>query len=326
MRAVCAGLAAPLDAPRRAAFPTVALPFRTLLCRFASGPDMPRVLVLAVLVFALVPARAQTPDPTDPARYYPLDLGNVWEYLVSEKLSYFEARVEIVQDTVLNGRAYVVEFTKTRTPGSPSWGSGYGVPIRFDPEASLVYAYQEPSGEAVWNRSGCPLNAAFGSVVSCQNTLTNVQGGLDTFFTLGDSSQVAVAALKRFASLDYTYVADIGWVRKIGFAGGETRLHYARIRGVEYGTSFSVAAEAPPSAVGLTLRTAGRAVLLTDRDAGPVRLDLFDLLGRRVAQVHDGDLASGERRFELPAVAPGLYVARAAQGAARASVRVVVVR
>ncbi len=57
-----------------------------------------------------------------------------------------------------------------------------------------------------------------------------------------------------------------------------------------------------------------------------MRLDLFDLLGRRVAQVHDGDLASGERRFALPAVAPGLYVARAAQGAARASVRVVVVR
>ena len=41
---------------------------------------MPHVLVLAALVFALAPARAQTPDPTDPARYYPLDVGNVWEY------------------------------------------------------------------------------------------------------------------------------------------------------------------------------------------------------------------------------------------------------
>ena len=286
---------------------------------------MPRALALAALVLALAPVRAQTPDPTDPARYYPLDVGNVWEYLVSEKMDYYAERIEITRDTVIGGVQYVVEEYRRRTPSSSTWGPADGAVIRFDVATSRVNRLFSSGGELVWHWGGCPLDAPFGSVAACWEPEQSVRGGLGMLVTLGDSSRVAVAALKSFGEADYTFASDLGFVRKIGL-GGETRLRYARIRGREYGTRFAVAAEPPPAPAGIALRSVGQMLVLSARDAGPVRLDLFDALGRRVASVFEGALGTGERRFSLPAVAPGLYVAQAIQGASRASVRVVVVR
>ncbi len=51
-------------------------------------------------------------------------------------------------------------------------------------------------------------------------------------------------------------------------------------------------------------------------EAGPVRLDLFDVMGRHVASLVDGPLSAGEHERALPAAtAPGTYVVRLRAGA-----------
>ena len=88
-----------------------------------------------------------------------------------------------------------------------------------------------------------------------------------------------------------------------------------------------VAAE--PDAAGAALAVAGSPgpaprLVVTAPAGGPVRLDVFDALGRRVASVAGG--AGGPGRLDTSALAPGVYVARLAAGAETRAVRFTVVR
>ncbi|HEX8386889.1 MAG TPA: T9SS type A sorting domain-containing protein [Rubricoccaceae bacterium] len=67
------------------------------------------------------------------------------------------------------------------------------------------------------------------------------------------------------------------------------------------------------------------ALTLTLREAGAARVAVYDALGRRVAVLHDGPLAAGERTFRLDgsALAPGVYVVRAEGPAGGAALRLV---
>ena len=62
--------------------------------------------------------------------------------------------------------------------------------------------------------------------------------------------------------------------------------------------------------------------------AGRVRMDLFDVLGRRVAVLADGEMPAGrhEVRIEARSLAPGVYVVRLTAGGRAVSRRVTVVR
>ncbi len=285
--------------------------------------------VLALLILA-TPGRidAQTPDPIDPARYYPLAVGDVWEYRVELGVSPgFDARYEILRDTLIDGRRYLIESQTTRQAGGP-FSTPFETPMRYDPVTQRVHLWT--TQDAPFYPRVCSFGFPFGPNQTCQQGPRDIGGGLGGVVTLGDSSRVAVSAQKRFGSqtLDAyidTYAADIGLIsRRDNVEGGDMRLHYARIGGVEYGTPLVVSGEAVPAeAEVLTLRTRGQRLVVAAR--GPVRVELFDTLGRRVAMLHDGGL-DGERAFDLPALPAGLYIARALQGTARASVRVVVAR
>ena len=68
---------------------------------------------------------------------------------------------------------------------------------------------------------------------------------------------------------------------------------------------------------------------LTAGEAGRVRAEAFDVLGRRVATLHDGPLAAGQQTplaLDASALAPGLYVVRATSRAATVTRRFVVTR
>ncbi|MEP0548847.1 MAG: spondin domain-containing protein [Rhodothermales bacterium] len=86
-------------------------------------------------------------------------------------------------------------------------------------------------------------------------------------------------------------------------------------------TAFALAAPTPNPAV---TRTTLRLQLGT---AQPVRVEVFDLLGRRVATLHDGVLAPGSHPFDLDvrALPSGIYFARV-QGAGTQATRRFVVR
>ena len=57
-----------------------------------------------------------------------------------------------------------------------------------------------------------------------------------------------------------------------------------------------------------------------------VRVEAFDVVGRRVAVLLDGPAPAAPLGFDVSGLAPGVYVVRVAAGAGRASVRVVVAR
>ena len=101
------------------------------------------------------------------------------------------------------------------------------------------------------------------------------------------------------------------------------------------GTLSTSTADTPAEAQVFALRLAGpnparETVQLTASlpEAQAARVDVFDVLGRRVAVLHDGPLAAGAQTLALDAsgLSPGLYVARMTAGNASGSVRFTVVR
>ena len=61
-------------------------------------------------------------------------------------------------------------------------------------------------------------------------------------------------------------------------------------------------------------------------DAGPARLEVFDLAGRRVADREVGALGAGRHVLPLGRFAPGVYLVRLSQGSRSATIRTAVMR
>lgn len=281
------------------------------------------------------PGHAQTPDPTPPWDYYPLDVGNVWEYRSWGPFGGGDWRATITRDTLINDTLYVVEATE-----SIPW-DGMPVPyderpVRYDTSSASVMA-RRPSGEEdVWHRVECPLDVPFGSI-TCDGRPYEVTGSLDTTFVLHGGDAISNVALKQFGPVPRrSYVAGIGYVEyDLVFEPGVSTLSYARIRGVEYGTPFTVAAEGEPGRrTGPTLTASQNPVrgsawldLGLDRPAS-VRLQVFDATGRQLHVLHDGPLPAGTHRlpFDATRLPSGVYVVRAAGAEGSVSLRLGVLR
>ena len=106
---------------------------------------------------------------------------------------------------------------------------------------------------------------------------------------------------------------------------------------VNAGQTFTPVASEPVATTGaLALRMAGpnpfRSVtavaLVVPEAVAEARVEVFDVVGRRVAALHSGPLAAGERRFVVDGLrlAPGVYVVRALVGAEVSALRIVVGR
>ena len=108
--------------------------------------------------------------------------------------------------------------------------------------------------------------------------------------------------------------------------------HRFRLRQVDFdGASHTSAAVEIAVAldVPLALTVRGTAVRVAMREAGAVRVEAFDALGRRVAVLFDGALGAGEARemsLDAGALARGVYVVRAVGAGDHVASRSVVVR
>ena len=128
-----------------------------------------------------------------------------------------------------------------------------------------------------------------------------------------------------------------GWVVAAGSFPGAGPGGHANLVAVRPAVPVAVsdeggAAEAP-TANGLALAgpnpfRSRTALALTLAASGPVEAALFDVLGRRVAVLHDGALAAGVHTLAVDASAlpAGVYVARVAGPGVAASVTLTVVR
>ena len=308
------------------------------------------LLGLAVLVLwsagNIASGQSPPPDTLDWHRYYPLDVGNIWEY--NEAEDPFEyTRYHIESDTMAGGRLYYKR--EILFQNIPVWGdtvfTGYDY-VRYD-TAGVVVAVPSPDADtavvdpcASEDYFARDLRLGFEARVACPAPPPDsvfVEGGYDEVWTAPDGVPVNVAAIKTFFldGLIYsTFVADIGPV-----GGGNLwgpRLHYARIGGVEYGTPRIVVSVEPaiPATAGLQVRILGNpvhgsaAVEIRSPFARSALIEVFDLTGRRVWS-NGLPLTRGATRTDLPTrlLSSGTYLIRvSAEGGGTASGVFTVVR
>jgi hypothetical protein len=299
-----------------------------------------RALLLAAALLA-APALAQVPDTTAAWRYFPLHVGNAWEYAAGGTTV---IRRDIIGEETIGGRRYALWREITYVDGEiVGWIPP--APIRFDTLSSFVFenfrGEERPFGFAP-----CPFRVDFGATADCDPLqsgfrLYDVAGTYDGAVVLGGSPPDTVRTAVKLYD-DQAFAVDFGYAAGLGevYAESDIRtygLYYARINGVEYGEAqITTGMETVPSGTGEGLQlwvwpnpSRGAAtVALTLAQPGEAAVALFDALGRRVALLHEGVLAAGAHRLPLRAssLPPGVYVVRAIAGAEVAGASVVVAR
>jgi hypothetical protein len=287
-----------------------------------------RLYFLLVLVLLAAAARAQVPDTTSAWRYFPLAVGNVWEYELTQYLyqnTFGHFRRTVTGDTIIDGRLYFESFEEWFY-GDDEPDYSWTLLLRYDTLAAVVMVRADAGDE--WPLTPCPLDAPFGSQVYCEPFWWDVFGGYGSAVSIGHSTVFTSAKWyepERSDSYRH-YAAAIGelgsWYYDPLFEDSSKELIYARVGGVEYGTPF-VAAEPPPeapSALRLTVspnpvRSAGTVALVLDRPQ-PLAVSVHDVLGREVAVLAEGFRAAGRHALPLDgsALPPGIYVVRATAG------------
>lgn len=267
---------------------------------------MIRAMLLAVLPLLAAPVEAQEPDALDWHRYYPLAVGNVWEYHDAEGPDDLMRHV-LEDDTVAGGRSYyrrrtLREFRTTtdtlrfETLDFVRYDAAGFVIAVASPEADTTAA--DPCALDLFSR---PLRLGFGARIACPGAGAGgpdslvVEGAYDVWWApevlSGNAESEQFAARKLFTAggvLFTEFIADVGPV-----GGGNLwgpRLHYARVGGREYGVpEVSVARELePPVVAELSVRllenpVRGRAAIEVRASASRVvRAEVFDAVGRRV--------------------------------------------
>jgi hypothetical protein len=290
-----------------------------------------RLLPLAALL-AAAPALAQGPPPW---AYYPLGVGDVWEY--DEPSLGTTLRVHNVADTVIAGRPYVVQVrTRFDAAGTPSEAFPRSS-LRYDTATAFVMwaSFTMPGEEFEWWRVRGPLDAQppRGGCGTGGGTVWEVMV-YTADLTVGDTT-VQDVRHKWFGINGGYYVlaAGLGEVLRQPKFDPPDVLVYARIGGVEYGSPLYTAADPPPAApsalaVAVWPNPArGRVVVAFSLpEFHRARVEVVDLLGRRVADVDLGTRPAGQHEvaLDLSTLAPGLYVVRVRAGTHAAAHRLAI--
>ncbi|MCH7976685.1 MAG: T9SS type A sorting domain-containing protein [Bacteroidetes bacterium] len=291
-------------------------------------------------------AQSTPPDTLDWHRYYPLEVGNIWEYEEAED-PFDYTRYHIVSDTTVGEHRYYrrnIFYQNIPVFGDTVY-TGYDY-VRYD-TAGVVVAVPSPDADtavvdpcASEDYFARDLRLGFEARVACPAPPPDsvfVEGGYDEVWTAPGGAPVNVAAIKTFFVVDgliySTFVADIGPV-----GGGNLwgpRLHYARIGGVEYGTPGIVVSVEPaiPTTAGLQVRVLGNpvhgsaAVEIRSPFVQPALIEVFDLTGRRVWS-DQLLLALGSTHSDAPTrlLSSGTYLIRVSTGGSTASGVFTVVR
>ena len=291
---------------------------------------MIRTLLLAALA-AVLPASAQTPDTTGAWRYFPLALGNVWEYEVARGSDLLALRRHAVTaDTVVDGeRFFRIEWTETDRAGRPvadarvslarfdtTLGGLRSIAAEGDLLDNVVYecgALGAPFGTDPYEDGliECVLGPSYGPGAG-----VTVGGGYGrTVEVGGDVVRTSVKAVDTQGAGEALtwYAAGVGYLGYVARGAGRLTLRYARVGGVEVGTPFPVSSAAPPPPpLGLRAYPNPASHVLTVEVAatGAGRVAVYDVLGRRVRTVCDGACGPGAFAVDVAGLPPAVYVVR----------------
>ena len=280
------------------------------------------------------------PDTTAPWRYYPLAVGNVWEYRSQRGVT---TRKAVVGDTTVGGVNYFfLERVAFDTDGTPS--APFVQLVRYDSTFHVDrerYTNSEGEGVEGLGEVPCPLDSPFDIVVTFEGRDCAVRGDYDVSLVFGgvepgtgaDTVRTAVKEFAFFTGLVERFAAGVGLVLS-DLEGVYQALRYYRIDGEEHGVVlFPVSNVSTPPLAGAALTigpnpTGGAATVRLGLPApADVRVAVYDVLGRRVATLASGALAAGTHGLPLDAapLAPGVYVVRAEVGGGAVLVRRVTV-
>lgn len=291
---------------------------------------MMRVVALILAVILATPATAQNvvPDTLDWRGYYPLGVGNVWEYNGVESPSLTHR--SIVGDTLADGRHYYVLDTTIPVPRGPLVYRHY---VRYDSSGGLVVLTDVTADSSDVPDTECDEARTWDKLHECVAFRSDFRDTLyarapwDTYFVSGGYGGtvlgVDVAAIKCFhipCCWSMCYAANIGWTE-----GGSLEyywLTYARVGGQEYGTRryTSIEPRRDPETRSAMLHPnpAYDYATLTIRLDGPkmVRASLFDLLGRQIQTFVDGFYPPSRHEFFLDTslLPAGVYFVRLSTG------------
>lgn len=275
---------------------------------------------------ALGLAADPVPDTTAPWRYYPLAIGNVWEYGTNHGV---EFRREVVADTVLDGRAYFAQVLSTLTysDGAVRTDTFH---VRYDTTTHTVRRWGGEGQDEAPHDVGCPLDSPFDGVVYYEpyNVECQMGGGYDGVLVFGgvepgtgtDTVRTAVKAFGYFTGVVDRYAADVGLVASVGEESYRA-LRYYNVGGDEHGEArFPVAAEhGGPGTLGAALDVwpnPSRGPLTVSvqlpTPVSDAEITVYDALGREVARLADGPLEAGRHPLALDgsSLPSGVYVVR----------------
>ena len=293
---------------------------------------------LVVVLSLATASRAQEPVPdlTPPHRYFPLSIGDVWEYSECNPdffldCHYLYSRRTVVDTVRVEGDLYFVEVFDRLEDGA--WTPKGETILRYDSTTARV-VIADASARYLWYVTACPLDSPF--YTTCEGGGLVVFGSEDGGGGRYPDELIGLRSYKSFGSSDDSQdvLEGVGWIGGYDWTDSTT-LRYASVRqddGTvrEYGERYNVASQDRPEAGGLVLSaaptpTAGPLALAVDAPmAGTVTLEAFDALGRRVWR-HEVALGTGRQRVEVDASgwASGLYVVRALAGDAVSTATIV---
>lgn len=293
---------------------------------------MRHVLCLAQFLLVL-PAFAQKepiPDTTNAWRYFPLEVGNEWEYAYGnpmDKPAVRYLRYVIVDERDIEGQHYFIREVYEAEEGDAGWHFRWEEPVRFDTLTAEAVRLTTTGEVAI----DCPFDTPFNGVVACGDPpgLHTAVGIYESMITVGEDA-VPTDAIKHFypkGPVDTTvpvYAADFGLVGEtIGIDPFEffdfeyTRLVREDGSIDEYGrrvplNSETVAPASWPIAISAYPNPFAEAVTLSLDVPAPQRVtvEVFDMLGCRVHA--EERTAGGAARIRLDAAgwSSGLYVVR----------------
>ena len=104
------------------------------------------------------------PDTTAPWLYYPLAVGNTWEYRSAGPGSDFWDRVDIPGDTLIGERRYFVQEHYRADIDADNWALRFQRRVRFDTLKAQLVRLQTDGSESPLT---CPFDRDFWAPVLC---------------------------------------------------------------------------------------------------------------------------------------------------------------
>jgi hypothetical protein len=312
---------------------------------FVKQPSSTHIACLAFVFSLLCPFLLfGQENPDSLLAYYPLHIGNIWEYeeveydefMLPVSTDYF--RIRVIGDTLMpNAHTYrVLEYHKLLNRETElkyervdsTTGNVYRFLPDLDTDLLLDSLFSQPYEYSLANRFGtASLRTVYYGETVCPI--------FERLFMCKEYS------VETAIPITYYLTKDIGltfYTMGEGTSGIITDIIYAHINGEEYGERASVSIVQDPGNIPVKFglirnypnpfNPATRIIYRLDQ-SGPVTLELYDIHGRRVARlVEDGNRSAGTHTVEWNArgMASGMYLAVLRNGTAVDTMKILLVR